>query len=413
MAALSKTKKIESLTKLLHKRYKGLPTPPERTVLEHLAYAALLENASFELTDAAFAVLEHYFIDWNEIRVSTVYELADTFSMLPDPSAAGLRLRLALQGVFDKTYMFDLEDLNKKGKNLGQAVEFLESLECCSRFMIDYTTQAAFGGHVIPLDEAALRIFRLLGMTQVNKEGTREEVPGLERAVPKKNGLAFSLQLHHFAAEFFGDPESVELRNLLKPIDPEALERPWIPPVLASPKQAAKPTPKPIPPVTTVLPFDSIEDDDFDEEHVGTEAAFIGEDGDDSFGKTSALSALENAGKKNKEKPEKSTKGSPVKTPKPTAAATVAMKPEKEKTKEKPFDGGNSKKKNESAQKQTKKEPKTQKKSDDVPPSPASNVIPKKASPKMVKPPDPEPPTTKKASEKASEKTTKQTRKPK
>lgn len=282
MAAPSKTKKIESLARFLQRRFKGLPQPPERTVLEHLVYAALLENASFDQTDSALAVLEHYFIDWNEIRVSTVAELADTFSMLPDPQAAGERVRRSLQGVFEKTYMFDLEDLRKKGTSLGQAVDFLKSISACSRFMVDYTTQVAFGGHVIPLDEASLRVFRLLGLTQLNKDKTREDVPGLERAVAKKNGLTFFLQLHHFAAGFFTNPESEELRASLKSIDADALKRDWTPPVLVVPK-ASEPKPsKPsvAPSVTVTIPFAVHDDDDFDDDGAGTEAEFIPEDSD-------------------------------------------------------------------------------------------------------------------------------------
>ena len=273
MSSVPKTKKIASLAKLLQKRFKGLPLPSERTVLEHLVYAALLENASFGQADAAYAVLENYFIDWNEIRVSTVRELADTFSMLPDPPAAGDRVRRVLQGVFEKTYMFDLEELRKKGKNLGQALEFLRGIPSCTRFMIDYTGQIAFGGHCIPLDEASLRVFRLLGLAQVNKEGTVEEVPGLERAVAKKDGINFFTQLHHFATGFFNEPLSVDLRNILKPIDSEALNRDWTPPILVVPKAAPKPSlvRPPAPVAVPVLP----DDDEFEEEAAGTEAEFL------------------------------------------------------------------------------------------------------------------------------------------
>ncbi|MDR0337170.1 MAG: hypothetical protein LBI18_08785 [Planctomycetaceae bacterium] len=243
--------------------------------MAHLIYAALLENTLFEQADAAYTVLENYFIDWNEIRVSTANELADTFPMLPDPLAAGERVRRTLQGVFEKTYMFDLEELRKKGKNIGQAVEFLNSIPACTRFMIDYTTQVAFGGHVIPLDEASLRIFRLLNLTHVNKEGTRENVAGIERAIPKKNGQMFSLQIHHFAAGFYNDPELTELRSVLKTIDPEAETRSCTPPVLMLPKPVAKQPVKPTLPPLATIPFGTPDEDDFDEEHGGTEAEFI------------------------------------------------------------------------------------------------------------------------------------------
>lgn len=337
MAAPSKTKKIESFAKVLQKRCKGVPLPTEKTVLEHLIYAALLENTGFDLADSAYAVLENYFIDWNEIRVSTVGELADTFSMLPDPLAAGGRVRRALQGVFEKTYMFDLEELVRKGKNLGHAVEFLESLGACSRFMIDYTAQFALGSHVIPLDEASLRIFRLLGLAQVDRDGTKEEVPGLERAIAKKNGPLFSTQLHHFAAGFFSDPESEELRTILKPVDAEILKRDWTPPVLTLPKTAPKTPSKPEfqREIAVIPPFVAPDEDDFDEEPIGTEAEFISDEVDyrpddvEKSRKSDGTSDESANTKKDKGKKKASGSSSESVKPKPTKQASATLTPPK------------------------------------------------------------------------------------
>jgi len=251
----NRTTKIKSFQKFLQKRYKHVPQTQSRKVLEHLIYAACLENATFEQADDAFSVLEHHYIDWNEIRVSTANELAFTFPHLPDAVITGERIRKSLQAVFDTTYMFDLEDLRKK--NLSQAVEFLKSLGACSRFMVDYTTHNALGGHVIPLDESALRVFRLLGLAQTNKENTREDVGGLERAIAKPEGHEFANLLHHFAVEFYHAKDPGELQQILKAIDPQAVNRDWTAPVLVVP-----PPPKPmklkpvIPPVAVAAAID-------------------------------------------------------------------------------------------------------------------------------------------------------------
>lgn len=244
----TKTKKFESLTKFLQKRFKNVPSPTPRPLLDCLIYAALLENAAFEQADQAFTALEHYYIDWNEMRVSTVSELADVIPTLTDPLSAARRVRQTLQGVFDKSYSFDIEELRKKGKNLSNSCAFLESIRGCTPFMVAYAVQTALDGHLIPLDEAALRVFRLLGMAQVSKDGTKEEVAGLERAVTKKIGLTFAAQLHHFAAAYFNDPESAELRTLLKSIDPEAVKRSWLPPVLTVSKELSGKEKMPKPP---------------------------------------------------------------------------------------------------------------------------------------------------------------------
>ena len=244
--APNKTDKIKSLFKLVQKRHKHAPTPPTRNVLEHLIYAAVLENASFEAADQALAILEHHYIDWNEVRVSTAQELADTFPHLPEPLATGERVKRTLQAVFETHYMFDLEDLHKK--NITQSHEYLQSIPACSRFMADYVYQVALGGHIIPLDEAALRVFRLLDLAHVNDEGTRENVAGLERVIPKNQGIAFATMLHQFAAGFFNDPELSELRALLKSIDPKSLQRDVTAPILIV-QQVKSMTLRPLPPL--------------------------------------------------------------------------------------------------------------------------------------------------------------------
>ena len=197
-------------------------------------YAALLENATFDKADFAYAVLENYYIDWNEIRVCTVRELADTLTDLPNPEAAAERVRKALQGIFEKTYTFDLEEMRKKGKALAEHIKTLESMSAGTPYMIQYVAQVALDGHLIPFDEASLRIMRRLGLSQVSSDGTREVCIGLDRVILKKSSLTFAAQLHHFAASYYDVPDSPELLSQLSAIDREAVNRSWISPVLAA-----------------------------------------------------------------------------------------------------------------------------------------------------------------------------------
>jgi endonuclease-3 len=278
MTSVPKTKKFELLQKLLHRRYKWQAELPERTVLEHLVYSALLENAPAETATTAYEILESYFIDWNEVRVTTTPELAEIITILPEPNAAADRVRKALRGVFEKTYMFDLEELRKKGKSLSQAIAFLKSLGTLSRFMADYVTQFALGGHVIPLDESAMRVFRMLDLARVNKERTEESVPGIERAIPKKNGTAFTMELHNFAfmlrSALDADQNANEYLSVLKSIDPQSLTRNYSPPALTIPKPQQKE--KIIIPSPVNIPFGAVADEeDFDDEHSGTEVEFL------------------------------------------------------------------------------------------------------------------------------------------
>jgi len=236
-AAPTKNQKIEALVKLVQKRSRGagLTTPPQRTVLETLMYAALLENATFDKANIAYTVLENSYIDWNEIRVCSVRELADTLTDLPNPEAAANRVRTALQGIFEQMYVFDLEALRRKGKALAEHIKTLEDMSAGTPYMIQYVAQVTLDGHLIPLDEASLRIMRRLGLSQVSSDGTREICVGLDRVVLKKSGLTFAAQLHHFAAGYYEVPDDSELLSLLSKIDPEAVNRSWASPVLTTP----------------------------------------------------------------------------------------------------------------------------------------------------------------------------------
>ena len=254
MPSLTKNQKIGALVKLVQKRSRGagLTAPPQRTVLETLMYAALLENATFDKADLAYTILENYYIDWNEIRVCTVRELADTLTDLPDPEAAADRVRKALQGIFEKTYTFDLEEMRKKGKALAEHVKTLESMSAGTPYMIQYVSQVALDGHLIPFDEASLRIMRRLGLSQVSSDG-REVCIGLDRVILKKSSLTFAAQLHHFAAGYYDVPDSPELLSQLSAIDRGAVNRSWISPILAT-SPPAQPAAPPVSEVKPVVP---------------------------------------------------------------------------------------------------------------------------------------------------------------
>ena len=250
MAAVpTKNQKIEALVKLVQKRCRGsgLISPPQRTVLETLMYAALLENATFDKANAVYAVLENYYIDWNEIRVCSVRELADTLTDLPDPEAAAKRVRNALQGIFEKMYTFDLEEMRKKGKALAEHIKSLESMSAGTPYMLQYVAQVALDGHLIPLDEASIRIMRRLNLSHVSNDGMRELCIGLDRVILKKKGLTFAAQLHHFAASYYDVPDSPELLSLLSAIDREAVNRSWASPIL-TPSPSVQPDAMPAPP---------------------------------------------------------------------------------------------------------------------------------------------------------------------
>jgi endonuclease III len=221
MATPNRATLIGRIHKTLKKHYTPVD-PPDRPVLEHLLYAVCLENATYKAADEAYNTLATSFFDWNEVRVSTAKELAEAVHMLPEPATAAVNFRSVLQSVFESSYSFELEHLKKM--NLGPAQEHLQKLRGVTPFAVAYVTQAALGGHSIPLDKGTLGALVVLGLI-TEQEAAAGAVPGMERAIPKNKGTEFGSLLHQLGADFAANPYSTNLHKLLLDIAPDAKER--------------------------------------------------------------------------------------------------------------------------------------------------------------------------------------------
>lgn len=209
---------LTKLQKVLRKHYKPYAPPSDRSVLEHLLYACVLENARAEAADEAFARLKELYFDWNEVRVTTVSELAEVMSGLPDAAAAGQRIKRALQSVFESAYQFDLDALRKQ--NLGKAEKDLEKIHGTTPFVRSYVAQNALSGHSIPVSQGAMEVLHAVGVL-TEQEIERGQAPGLERAVPKNKGVEFGSLLHQIGADYYASPGSSKLKGILAEIEPE------------------------------------------------------------------------------------------------------------------------------------------------------------------------------------------------
>ncbi len=213
---------INTLFKVLAANYHACEPPADRTLFEHLMYAFCLEDARAEAADEAFARLQQTFFDWNEVRVTTVSELAETLASLPDPPAAAKRLKHALQHIFESHYSFDIEAIKKQ--NLGKAIKDIEVIRGVTPFVVAYVTQHGLGGHAIPMSTSIVDLLVVIGIV-TEAEARRNRIPGLERAVPKAKGIEFASLLQQIAADFKLMPDNSRLRTLLLQIDPEAKDR--------------------------------------------------------------------------------------------------------------------------------------------------------------------------------------------
>jgi hypothetical protein len=227
--------------KVLKRVYKHTPLKGEQPLMESLLFACCLENAHYDAAQKAYADVQAAFFDWNEIRVSTVKELAEAMDNLPQPLEAAARLKGVLQSVFESDYSFDLEQLKKQ--NIGAAVKRLQKLQGATPFNVAYATQTALGGHSIPVDAGSLGALFVLGVIS-DAETKDAVVPGMERAIPKSKGQEFGALLHELGADYFANPFSQSVRDTLLSIAADAKERF---PKRAPKKPPAPPAPPPVP----------------------------------------------------------------------------------------------------------------------------------------------------------------------
>ena len=213
---------LTKIHKVLKKHYKPVAPVRERTLLENLLYACCLEDASYEVADECFARLQESYFDWNEVRVTTIRELGAVFRNVANAAMNASNLKHTLQSVFESQYSFDLDHLTKQ--NLGKAVALLEKYRGTTQFSIAYATQTSLGGHAIPLGKGGISIMYIMGAID-EKEATAGNVPGLERAIPKSQGIEFASLLHHLASAFLASPFSPRVRSILLEMDPNCRDR--------------------------------------------------------------------------------------------------------------------------------------------------------------------------------------------
>jgi endonuclease III len=187
---------------------KGKHAEPEpRPVLEQFLYAICREGVTREQADRAYRVLREKFYDWNEVRVSSTRELAEALAALPDAEQRAQRLVDFLQEVFETTFSFDLESLQKKG--LKQAAKQLARYQAANDYAVAWVTQQSLGGHAIPLDAPAMRVLRRLGMLEGDTPDMEALRASIEHHIPKARGWLFSDLISALAEDhcWDGDPD--------------------------------------------------------------------------------------------------------------------------------------------------------------------------------------------------------------
>lgn len=187
---------LVKIVKQLKRVYGSVPKPLNLPVFETLLYGICLEDVDFERARKAFDRLRNSFLDWNEVRVTTVTELDHILEHLPDSAIRAVRMRQLLMHIYDHQYSFDIDGLKKRTQDLVQRQ--LIRIKHLTPFARNYVTQASLGAHVIPLDKRMLLTAVWLGLVPA---GVHEDEAGdlLKSLVRKADGVEFFYLLKCFS----------------------------------------------------------------------------------------------------------------------------------------------------------------------------------------------------------------------
>jgi endonuclease III len=189
------SKKIQKLYRSL-KQKPGKHAPVEfDEPVDALVFAIVSENLTESQAHASMKKLKDYFVDWNDLRVATVEEIAEVLGQDVEPARnIAATLVGALKAVFEKHNMLSLQSLRKLGKRPAKIL--LEKLNGATPFVVDYCMLTSMQGHAIPLTPKMIEYLKASQL--IHAEAAYEEIEGfLCRLISIKNAYEFYSLLRH------------------------------------------------------------------------------------------------------------------------------------------------------------------------------------------------------------------------
>lgn len=180
----------------LHKLYRELKRvhpKVEKTTFEDPAEALICgiisERLSESATTKALKEIRSTFVDWNDLRVARVQEIAEALGANNTSSReAAMSLATVLRGIFDEHHKISLAILKKLGKR--PAREGLEKIDGASRFVINYCMLTSMQAHAVPLTQEMIEYLRTNGA--IAPDASEDDIEGfLTRQVAAKDAYEF------------------------------------------------------------------------------------------------------------------------------------------------------------------------------------------------------------------------------
>lgn len=177
----------------LYRALKRAHPEVEKTTYEDPVEALICGILSERVTEAAgqkaFREISKAFVDWNDLRVSRVEEVAEALGRKTATGrATAVTLTAVLRRIFDEHHKISLQPLKKLGKR--PARQDLEKIDGISRFVLNYCLLTSLEAHAIPVTEQMAGYLKQNGIIDAGAD--EEDLEGfLTRCVSAKDAYEF------------------------------------------------------------------------------------------------------------------------------------------------------------------------------------------------------------------------------
>jgi endonuclease III len=203
--------RLQRLYRELKRAHSEVEKPTYEDPVDALICGIISERVSESAAQKAFREITKAFVDWNDLRVSRVEEVAEVLGRkVVSSRATALTLTAALRRIFDEHHKISLQTLKKLGNRPVR--QDLEKIGGVSRFVINYCLLTSLEVHVIPVTEPMADYLKQNGIVDANAD--EDDVEGfLTRCVAAKDAYEFYVLLRRASESPKGIPKKTKGRS--------------------------------------------------------------------------------------------------------------------------------------------------------------------------------------------------------
>ncbi len=181
---------VETSSRPLNAAYRNYPKEILELVLFHKMHFYMSEEEALQ----RFRRLKTAFVDWNEVRISSVKEIQEVFEGIPDSLDLSIFVKDLLEQLHRQNQVMSLEFLAEK--NLGDIRRYLRGIKGVDPATIDLILRLRKEHPVLPVSASMERTFLRLGVVRPGDNREQKE-KYLHNLIDQEQALPF----HHFFLE--------------------------------------------------------------------------------------------------------------------------------------------------------------------------------------------------------------------